>query len=160
MPFDCSISLIELTLNKIKLQLAHEEAEAAKSKSSERAAHDVGPSGFVSLGLEIEDAQYVLFLSILALTRAYATLSGIVSRRSAAAMRNSISSRSVRSEIDARRSKRRSNASDSFYQHTSLTTSRHSLPSLKKDRNLRKMCYFTSPPRSPSRFELIHVPHP
>lgn len=47
----------ELTLNNVKLRLAHEELEAAKQ--SNKTNHEVGPSGFISLGMEIEDAQYV-----------------------------------------------------------------------------------------------------
>ena len=51
-----SPSFVELTLSNVKLQLAREEADVALRRSEE-AAQDAGPSGFVSLGLEIEEAQ-------------------------------------------------------------------------------------------------------
>ena len=43
-------------MNNVKLHLAREEADVALRRS-ESVTQEVGPSGFVSLGLEIEEAQ-------------------------------------------------------------------------------------------------------
>lgn len=52
------ISLQGLTLNQVKLQLAQEEEARVQAARVDDLA-DAGPSGFILLGMEIEDAQYV-----------------------------------------------------------------------------------------------------
>ena len=47
-----------LTLNQVKLQLAREEEARSRTSVSEESS-DTTPSGFILLGMEIQDAQYV-----------------------------------------------------------------------------------------------------
>ena len=55
--YNCSPLTTALTLNNVKLQLAQEEGSTRPRL--ETGAQEVSPSTFVSLGLEIEDLQYV-----------------------------------------------------------------------------------------------------
>ena len=55
--YNCSPLTTALTLNNVKLQLAQEEGSTRPRP--ETGAQEVSPSTFVSLGLEIEHAQYV-----------------------------------------------------------------------------------------------------
>ena len=55
--YNCSPLTTALTLNNFRLQLAQEDGSTRPQPETE--AQEVSPSTFVSLGLEIEDLQYV-----------------------------------------------------------------------------------------------------
>jgi len=56
------IPFIETTLQDVRLQLAREEA--AQAAISELLQHKTSPLTFLMAGFELEDSQYVIFISI------------------------------------------------------------------------------------------------